>query len=421
MSLISAKLRITGLLAAANVTNNAVTFLTGLVLAKFYSIEEYGFYSLATQILLLTQVSFDIGLGLAMVRLSASANVERITQLATSSLLARLLIIAFGSTLFLWIFPLPEFASEILSVRTSTVVVPIIFGMLLSLWTHFRFLFQAKADYKSYACFTLAYAALRVLGILSLMVSDVEPRAEFALALLYGLPVAALIIFEAFRGAHISQFRVPKTFLSDIKSLFSYSRHVALSSFLYPLVSIAPLLFVAPRDLVQFRADYGLALAFAAIVAPFNEAVRAVLVRTFSAINSNNEAINYVSRLYRGAPLYVGASLIAIISVTGLFEILLKDEYPNALPAILVLLSANLAAVYLGTINSMAHFIGRPDWDAKINIGRAVSVIVLFISARDSLSALQCALVVGAALILGESVQFRLIMRELNRRTRIST
>lgn len=403
-------------MSCANVFNNAITFVSGVVLAKYFGANDYAQLAVASQVMLLSNVIFECGLGVAYVRYGVASTTEELSSLSQNVVWLRLAILVTGLALLGVTDPLLESASARLGLTSSTLIVALVSGMLLTLWGHCRFSFQVSGRFSTYASYVLLFAVLRLFGLATLLVAGLGSNTNSAILALYAVPASLLILARFFLRR--PNFSVPSLdcWKRDAVRLLRYSKYIAVSSFAYPLIASSPLFLAPAPDPIAFRADYGLALAFSSIVAPVNEAVRAVLLRRVSSIETPAEAMNLLQLYRQAAPLF-GIVFLAVIGVAlTFFKIYLSDQYPDAAGPIGTLLAANLAAAFLGSINSLAHFLQRPDWDMKNNLARVGVISVACVVAAGAWDAASCAVLVAAVLIAGESIVAFYVVSEIRRR-----
>jgi O-antigen/teichoic acid export membrane protein len=377
---------------------------------------EYGTFSVAVQAVVILNVIFDFGLGVAFVRHGSNVTTERRFELARNVLLLRMTILTASTGLLALFLASAEWLSDKTQLEARTLVLAFLTGMLLSLWGHYRYFLQATGEFSKYALYVLSYAGLRIAGAFALLSDQLQANAYSAVLVLYTIPVALLILIQLVTVRSRPQVSSLAQWKSDAARLLGYSKHIAVSSLAYPVISSCPLFLVAPLDPVAFRAEYGLSLAFASIVAPVNEAVRAVLLRKVSTIKTPVEAVNLIAFYKRAAPAIGLVAVSLIAAVVGFFRFYLSEQYPNAELPILILLTASLLTAFLGSINSMAHFLARPDWDAKNNIARVCVVSLSCLLLAESMTALSCALLVSAVLVSGETTVFLRILKEIRQR-----
>lgn len=400
-------------LAASNVFNNAVTFLTGLMIAAIVTAESFGVYSVAVNTVMTILPFSELGLGISIVRFYNHYTDEDEKSRALQAGMSIKLVIS--ALLIILSFPLGWLLSSVLSPNHSIVLelaLAVICASALGMWSFVRTLYQARQDYKHYAGLTLRYGMIRLffVAILSAMSANDPIYYLSALFLAGPLGVTAWAFYSLFGQIG---FRMGGQIRDEIKTLLSYGKWVLMGSVLYPLSFTLPLFILMRLQGAGATATYALALMFVAVIGPLNDAMRAFILPKVSGFQENLDVHEYIARVMRFAIPY-GFGLIVLMSVTAtVYELLLRHKYPDGLFAVELLMSASGLAVFGGIINSVAHYFGLPHFDAWINVGRVVFVAITSVIAIPYFGVVGAAIGPAVAAVVGEIVMFVLVSRHL--------
>lgn len=400
-------------LAASNVFNNAVTFLTGLMIAAIVSAESFGIYSVAVNVVMTVFSLSELGLGISIVRFYNRHTEETEKNAVLQAGMSIKLVIS--TLLVIFSFPLGWLLSQILSPNHSIVlelVLAVICASTLGMWSFVRTLYQARQDYKPYAGLTFRYGVIRL--FLVAIISSVSTHEVIyyliALYLAGPLGVTAWAFYDFFKKIG---FRLDRQIFDGIKNLFSYGKWVLLGSVLYPLCFSLPLFLLMRLQGAGAAGTYAVGLMFVAMISPFNDAMRAFMLPKVSGFQTHQEALNYIVRITRFI-IPFGVALIALMGISAIaFELLLSHKYADGLIIVELLMLASGLTVFGGIMNSISHYLGLPHLDAWVNVGRIVFVTITGALIIPIYGALGAAMSAAVAAVVGELVTFGLLRHRL--------
>ncbi|OUS12719.1 hypothetical protein A9Q89_04775 [Gammaproteobacteria bacterium 53_120_T64] len=400
-------------LTASNVFNNAVTFLTGFIIAATVTADVFGIYSVALYVVMVIFSVSDFGMNISIVRYY---NKSLDTRVKNRVLQAGLWVKIFVSTFLILIsFPLGWLLSEILSPDYSIqkeLSIAVLCASTLGFWMFIRSVYQARQDYRPYAGLTFRYGLIRLL-LVGIVFSFDVPSAIFYLVALYllgPLLAACTAIFVFIRDVGV---RFDVDVRKKTRQLLSYGKWVMVGSVLYPLCFSLPLFILMRMAGADAAGQYSVGLMFVAIISPFNDAIRAFLLPKVSGFECHIEARNYVTKLRRFALPYSCALLTLVGGCAIMYKLFLGQEYPDGLLILVLLMIASGITVFGGIINNVMHYLGIPHIDACVNVGRIFFIAVTSVIAIPYFGALGAAMSAGAAMVIGEIITFSVISRYL--------
>lgn len=400
-------------LALSNVFNNTVTFITGFLIAANVSTESFGVYSVALNVAMVIFSIGELGMGISIVR---SYNQTTLEDVRRNVLLAGMSIKLIISVILITIsFPLGWLLSNVLSPEypiKQELMLAVVCASVLGLWSFVRIMYQAKQDYRPYAGLTLSYGLVRLILVGLLFLAGIQTAAYYLVALyLLGPLLVAGISF--YRFVSKMSLRIDAIVICQVKSLLSYGKWVLIGNILYPLCFSLPLFLIMRIDGPGMAAEFAVGLMFVAIIAPFNDAMRAFVLPKVTGFQCATDAKKYISKIRRFFLPYLASLLIVLVACGFVHELFLGEKYPDSLLNIEILMFASGLTVFGGILNIVAHYLSLPHLDAWVNIGRILFIFTLGSFVIPIFGALGAALITATALILGEIVSFVYINRKL--------
>lgn len=401
-------------LSLSNVFNNAVTFITGFIIAATVTAESFGIYSVSLNVVMTVFSLGELGLGISVVKFYNQENDEDIRK---NVLIAGMAVkLAVSIMLVLLSFPLGFLLSNILSPEHSInneLMYAVICAGALGIWSFVRIMNQARQDYGHYAGLTLYYGLVRLIVVAILIGTNVSEAVYYLVALYLAAPllVAGPAVFRFIRETGV---RLENTIPTQAKILLSYGKWVMAGGILYPLCFSLPLFLIMRIEGADSAGQYAIGLMFVALISPFNDAMRAYVLPKVTGFKGYDDAHNYISSIKRYAiPCAIGILLIMLMSAVT-YKLFLSEKYPDSLLNIELLILASGLTVFGGMLNVVAHFLGLPHIDAWVNVGRVIFIFFACLISVPVFGSLGAVLSTGMALILGELTSFIVIRRKLN-------
>lgn len=400
-------------LSLSNVFNNAVTFITGFIIAATVAAESFGVYSVALYVVMTVFALGELGMNISVVKFYNQSNDnntrEKILFSGMSVKLAVSLLLIVVS------YPLGIILSNIVSPEKTIereLMVAIICAAALGVWSFVRIINQAKQNYRRYASLTVYYGLVRLIIIAALFATNVQDIVFYLAALYLAAP---LIVAGPAVIAFIKQtsVRLESSIATRVKSLLSYGKWVMVGTILYPLCFSLPLFMLMRMEGAATAGQFAVGLMFVALIAPFNDAMRAYFLPKVTEFQSHDDAKNYIKKIRKfTVPFALGILLIMLFSAAA-YELFLDEKYPDSLWNIVLLIFASGFTVFGGILNVVAHYLGLPHIDAWVNVARIIFIFITGLVLIPFLGAFGATLSITIVLLLGESTTFILINRKL--------
>lgn len=399
----TAALRQSAALSAANAANNLVALVITLAAARILSTADFGALGLALAVTVVTATVADWGTSLALVRAigrePAAARASAAAVLAWKALLLVLLAalgaaVPLGPVADLW----PALADRAL------LLAALLAAGLLGAWTTRRAITQAAERFAELQRDALACAALRALAFGAVAAAG-KVTPVTALLCLYGAPHALLLV-GALRNARGLD---PRALAAAARTVARYCGWVGVAALCFVAFTRAPVLALgadaSPHELGLLSAALTLALGLALI----GDALRTValprLLRTTDAAQ-RDRARRWVRRT---AWPVLGLAAIALAALASAYGTLLGEAHAAGAPVLLVLGAALLLTAALGLENALLHALGQPRLEAVVNLGRLAAFLVLAHAVPPTALAVACAfaiVLVGGELALFVAVRW---------------
>jgi O-antigen/teichoic acid export membrane protein len=231
--------------------------------------------------------------------------------------------------------------------------------------------------------------------------------------------MAALYIAAPVLAAPVLMFRTLQSARkgSDFHSserLVKYGQPIVASAFLYPLAYSLPQFLImrsgAPGDV----GVYGIALMFAALLQPLNDALRSYFIPKVAGFATRDDALRHMVSVLKKVPLVIFVLSLALLATNVAYHFLFEQKYPAAGGTIAALLSASVIAVVGGIASSVMHALGIPELDMKVNVVRVAVVALSAYLLIPHLGPLGGGLSTLLGIIVGEVFSLVIVLRRLS-------
>jgi O-antigen/teichoic acid export membrane protein len=390
-------------LLAANMANNAASFALTVAAARILGPDDFASFALAVTLTSMLAMVLAMGQNLALVRLHAVETPAERPTIVRAVLGWQLLLLALLTLLLPLLTPATVRLLPVLAGSGMLTAAGLWAAGLLSVWTMFRALDQARGDFDVFARHTLAYAGLRIAApALVLPLAGVTSLGFFLS--LYPVPLALLLGLGWFTRYRAQWAEAAGTgwaaWRGALRRSLGYGRWVALSALLYGLLFRLPQIFLSREATAAETGLYSAALTFLAVFSLLNDTLRTLLLPRVAGLASAGEREGYRRALRRRVVLLLGGLLGVLAAVASAQWLLLGPEYRASVPLLLILGSVVAATLYLGLLNMIVHAYGIPSLDAGVNLARVALLGIAFAVIQPT--ALATTVALAAVLLAGE-------------------
>lgn len=397
------------MLSLANLFGNAVVFIAGVLLARILPEQSYAHYLIGANIAMLACVVVDAGVPTALVRLGVRTP-ARLGTLLHSALPLRIgagVFVLFSAVMGSLLLPDSGMDSEL----RETIVAAAGCSIALGMMTLARAYHQSVGRHAGNAQVVLIQAIARMAALTGALVLGVTDVGLLLLAAYFLAPAiaAAPTLWSALRINAGSWCRPTSL------ELLRYGRWLAASAVLYQLCFTVPLLVVLRYAGAAQAATFGVALTFAALVNPINDAFRAYLLPTAASFRSSATALEFLARVRRITPLFVGGLILVVSIAAGACYFLFGQQFPGATLATALVLFATGLAMLGGIGNLVLHSFGASHLDAWANLGRLALVTILTLTLAPTMGAVGAGLGTALGILLVEAALAVIVSRRLAR------
>lgn len=407
------------LLLIANGVSNFLQFIATTVIIKFYPPETFGIYSLYISITLTISLIVNSGLLYSLIKVVSKSHNEtddsnaRAIVITTSILEGLLLLITiiitylFKPNLIRWLNLQPDQAYIIeLSLITASLITitELIKAVIQS--TNTRLLIR----------YSFYHSLIRILTLTIILVFR---RADVLWLVLwmYIVPLGTLsIIFSKYVKPLFNTQMITRTkIVESLRFVVNYSKWMAISSFLYPQLSIIVIYLIAHSTSPQSVGLFYAGLTFTSIFGLLNITLRQLFLPTVNKFNTNFEVINYYKQLKKFAPIYllISAGLLMVFSILCYYIFGLK--YRESLPIFIITGSATAIVVFFGQLNLLSHTFSKPKINALQVLTQTALLTIggVFIINTFSNILIPLSILYAGVLLLGEMASSVYIIRKI--------
>jgi O-antigen/teichoic acid export membrane protein len=394
--------------------NTGSVFAITLYAAGNLSSSEFGALSLLLSLALITSQVLDFGTSLSLVRV-ARTNEGRLNSF---QLFSAILLFKFAAHLILAILlalSVSKLGSVFKVVSSEVTIASLEMANFASAavgcWLTIRAKDQAQGVLERVSAKHLLIAAARVICFLLLLARDGRTTVTEFIAVLYCVPYAVVVAYELglqLLAGEESVAAKRDRMLGKLFETFKYGGVVALSMTLYALALRLPIFYLGMRGTPDEVARYGVALAFAGVFTLINDAARTVMLPY--AIDAKTPAQRQKLRnsLVRLSAGYLAGTCLLLAACAGLALVATRTSAMAVVPISILGLTTAIT-VFVGILNMTVHAIGKPLWDALVNLVRLVALVVL-VPILDK-GANEMAIAYGATLVAGELLLYVILTR----------
>lgn len=370
---------------------NISTFVVLAIAPIALSTESFATLTLVVAGILFGATLLDLGLSTTTVRQFAATKDERIIG---TTLRTRLAVLAAATAVAIAAFFIPgstPFATAALGAG------------FLNVWSGLRSIDLAREDHATFADANLAMSAARIVCGGVALLSRSWLWVAVALFVIPVMVVAAVRTRTLARDLSMGDFE-------SLRTLLGYSAFVYVSALAYNACVYLPQAMAAAHLDDIAVGSLGIASTLVAPLILVNAALRAMLLSRISAGGTLTDELG----LRPGIASALG--VIAVIAILFGVVIVAQFVYGSRFPDIGLVTGAILAGYIvilpLGLINMAVHRIGRPQFEAAVNVARLLgSLPMLWLAAS---STIMLAAAAALLLIVGEIALYLVIRRAIS-------
>jgi len=365
-----------GVIFLANLGNNGIALLINIAVARWFSYEVFGQFSIAINIAMTVQAIAEFGINLTMIRLykEYQEDNDKKNAIISWNVFFKLLqfiiivIIAFQFSDSLSSFLMPGNENRVL------VLVAIISGSLLLFWEFFKSYFQTQDKFRKIAAFTFIYSILRLVLMIAILFYGMDDNVVYIFLSVYAIPMVPILIVGFYGLA--KELNLKGNVLSKLgeveREYISYSKWVALAGISFILTQKVMIFLISSFLDLKSVSILSASLVFVSIFTLFNNSVIQVVFPKMAAFDDMG-ILEYKKKLTKILPLIIMLGSIVIIFCSLLMHYVLGEAYKESLPIFWVNSVGALIVTWMGFYSLALHSLKRPD------LNGIVSVFVLFV------------------------------------------
>lgn len=369
-------LRQSAILSGGNILSTGISAISIILLSRFMGPEEFGAFSVAFALSMLTTKIFDFGLNMSLQKYIAQSHPhhpDQINGLATLGVKVK----AAGSVLILasaLIFSSALVAALNLSDNTAIVILGIGLGVIVYWFDFLAFLFQGLSLFTSAALLASIQALTKVAVIIALIASG--SLSAFTTYLGYGLaPITGILAGLFMLKGKIS---LKSTLNQGLKrQLVRMTKFTAVLSISAALTDYLDILMVQKLTSQYETGLYSAATRITLLIAVVAFSINSVLNTRVSKYTQTATMIRYLKKASLFA-LISCLSIILLLPFSKLFLLITAGAaYFPADPALKYLLASGLLMLATAPLASVFYGIELPGYFAVSGVVQ-VSTLVLF-------------------------------------------
>lgn len=369
-------LRELSMVAFGNVLSAGLRFILTLFLANYFSVAEWGYFLLFWSVLDIAAIVADFGLKSATVRLLALPGVNRMrVARKAAEVKAWSGVLVFVGTLLFWgVFMRVQ---DIPEEYGAAYVLAVIGGVGLSVTTFGLGILQGLQYFPSYALFSAAANAIRVIGFPLLWLFTDLSFLEIA-AFIFLAPVAAAVAVCAYGARALRK-------ASDTEGHQETSQRKLLA-FMLPIGMLGIIVIVLQRvDLWILQAfagpeqvgNYGIAFQVAFLFPLLASAVFNTLLPKVSGMTQYEDLRRYRKNIFKVYPYILGATVLGVMAAPALLWLVFGERFAAAIPLVAVLVLMNGVNIIFNPLGLIFYAVNRPIWVTWIQGLQVPALIVL--------------------------------------------
>lgn len=366
------------LLFFSNTLNNLAMFIANVAVARNYSHEEFGLFSVAATIALTTFSISEFGMNLTMVRLYKLhiEDKEKAAAILACNLYFKIVVagLLIGVSLVLGhslsqLFAKTADHSLMLGIALTT-------GGILGFWSYAKGFFQIHEQFQQIATLTIGYALLRLLiigGILSLP-STLAPELLFGIVYLGPLLIVLIYGYSIIgRALNITALKARELF-SALQESLSYSKWVAASGISFVLIQQSTIFMTATLGDLKQVALLNAALLFTSVFSLLNDSWQQVAFPKIAGLTKDTIA-SYRARVFHILPWFFLFSILVIASLSVAMSFVLGPQYGDSIPLFWITSLGTATTIAFGFFSILMHSINRPQVSFYVNLFTLAMVI----------------------------------------------
>lgn len=404
------------LVVGANAFSKGLNLIISLIIAKTFSQDLFGLFSIAVTIFMTTSTFSDLGTKTTMVRLYKhhEGNSRRSNAVLLWVFYCKCSILAFA--IFLAVFlcgPLSKLLTHEPN-KSLLVSIAIVGGGLFGYWQYITAFLQSFNLFKAIAILTSIFAFLRLfcvsVGSVLLLPSSVELL--FAEVHIFPLLISLVIGFYVIKDKMHFRGSTWEGLLETGKEILNYTKWVAVSAISFILIQRSLVFIVAALTDLKQVSLLSVGFLFTRIFGLIDDSIRQVLFPKVSELRSGQIDV-YKKKIMKIIPLYFLSALVLILVLSVFIYLFLGEKYQESVPIFVVAGSGIAFTSGIALYSILFHTIMKPRPDAFVNVGTLFFAILanfLFVKNYSVIAAVSAYSII---LVSGEVVKALILSRYL--------